>query len=159
MAGAPDPPRRRQHIGMRNGSALLLPALTTPSTLLSCLFADNVERLFVGAQPKEGGMSHLALTRPLGEFYLAHELGNKPSSPSPPSSTALMIASSCSFVIMVFFILGLDGAGPAHCKKSSARGSTRSFRLGGYRGARRLSGITWSGAFGSGLALRQQLSR
>ena len=27
LAGAPDPPRRRQHIGMRNGSALLLPAL------------------------------------------------------------------------------------------------------------------------------------
>src|SRR5262249_20862784 len=40
---------------------------------------DNVEHLFVAAQPKESGMPHLALTRPLGEFYLAYELGNKPS--------------------------------------------------------------------------------
>jgi hypothetical protein len=46
----------------------------------SCLFADNVERLFVAAQPKEGGMPHLVLTRPLGEFYLAYELGNEPRS-------------------------------------------------------------------------------
>src|SRR5262249_55694080 len=45
----------------------------------SWLFADNVKYLFVAAQPKEGGMPHLALTRPLGEFYLAYELGNKPS--------------------------------------------------------------------------------
>ena len=37
----------------------------------SWLFADNLGRLFVAAQPKEGGMPHLALTRPLGEFYLA----------------------------------------------------------------------------------------
>ena len=29
------------------------------------------------------------------------------SSPSPPLSTALMIAASCSFVIMVFFLLAL----------------------------------------------------
>jgi hypothetical protein len=36
------------------------------------LFTDNVERLFVAAQPKEGGMPHLALTRPLCEFYLAY---------------------------------------------------------------------------------------
>jgi hypothetical protein len=46
----------------------------------SCLFADNVERLFVASQPKEGGMPHLVLTRPLGEFYLAYELGNEPRS-------------------------------------------------------------------------------
>jgi hypothetical protein len=44
----------------------------------SCLFADNVERLFVDTQPNEYGMPHLAITRPLGEFYLANELGNKP---------------------------------------------------------------------------------
>src|SRR5262249_42655244 len=31
-------------------------------------------------QPKEGGMAHLPFTRPLGEFYLAYELGNKPGS-------------------------------------------------------------------------------
>jgi hypothetical protein len=42
---------------------------------LSCLFANDVERLFVGAQPKEGGMPHFALSRPLGEFYLAYSLG------------------------------------------------------------------------------------
>src|SRR5262249_56934518 len=45
----------------------------------SWLFADNVEHLLVAAQPEEGGMPHLALTRPLREFYLAYELGNKPS--------------------------------------------------------------------------------
>ena len=48
------------------------------SKSFSCLFADNLKRLFVGAQPQEGGMPHLAVTRPLGEFYLAHELGNEP---------------------------------------------------------------------------------
>jgi hypothetical protein len=42
------------------------------------LFANDVERLFVGAQPKEGGMPYFALNRPLGEFYLAYELGIKP---------------------------------------------------------------------------------
>jgi hypothetical protein len=42
---------------------------------LPCLFANDVERLFVGAQPKEGGMPHFAITRPLGEFYLTYELG------------------------------------------------------------------------------------
>src|SRR6516225_231980 len=47
--------------------------------IFSLLFAGNVERLYVAAQPKEGGMPHLALTRPLAEFYLAYELGNKPS--------------------------------------------------------------------------------
>ena len=40
--------------------------------IFSLLFAGNVERLYVAAQPKEGGMPHLALTRPLGEFYLAY---------------------------------------------------------------------------------------
>jgi hypothetical protein len=45
---------------------------------LSCLFANDVERLFVGAQPKEGGMPHLAFTRPLGEFYLTYQPRNKP---------------------------------------------------------------------------------
>src|SRR6516165_10816146 len=40
------------------------------------------------------------------------------SSPSPPSSTALMIASSCSFVIMVFFLLGLDGVTAIRAKTS-----------------------------------------
>ena len=39
------------------------------------LLADDVEGLFVGAEPEEDGMPHLGLTRPLGEFYLAHELG------------------------------------------------------------------------------------
>src|SRR5262249_38616630 len=46
--------------------------------VFSCFFADNLKRLFVGAQPQEGGMPHLAITRPLGEFYLAHELGSEP---------------------------------------------------------------------------------
>jgi hypothetical protein len=42
------------------------------------LFAGNLEGLFVGAQPQESGMPHLAVSRPLGEFHLAHELGTKP---------------------------------------------------------------------------------
>src|SRR5262249_18346311 len=41
-------------------------------------FADNLERRFVRAQAEEGGMSHLAVTRPLGKFYLAHQLRHKP---------------------------------------------------------------------------------
>ena len=48
------------------------------SKFLSILFADGVERPFVGAKPKEDGMSHLGLTRPLGEFYLADKFGDKP---------------------------------------------------------------------------------
>ena len=42
------------------------------------MFADGVERPFVGAKPKEDGMPHLGLTRPLGEFYLADKLWDKP---------------------------------------------------------------------------------
>jgi hypothetical protein len=38
---------------------------------LSCLFADDVECLFVSAKSKENGMPHLGFTRPLGKFYLA----------------------------------------------------------------------------------------
>jgi hypothetical protein len=41
--------------------------------------ADDIQRLFVDAQPKEGRMPHLAFTRPLGEFGLTPKLGNKPS--------------------------------------------------------------------------------
>src|SRR5262245_24528137 len=48
------------------------------SKSISCLFSDNLRRLFISAQPKEGGMPHFAITRPFGEFYLAHELGNEP---------------------------------------------------------------------------------
>jgi hypothetical protein len=48
-------------------------------TLFSCLLADDVERLFVDAQPKEDRMPHLTFTRPLCEFYLTHKLRNKPS--------------------------------------------------------------------------------
>jgi hypothetical protein len=43
------------------------------------LFANDVERFFVGAQPKDGWMPHLAVTRPFAEFQLANELRNKPS--------------------------------------------------------------------------------
>jgi hypothetical protein len=39
---------------------------------ISCLFADDVECLLVNAKSEEGGMAHLRLTRPLGEFHLAH---------------------------------------------------------------------------------------
>jgi hypothetical protein len=45
------------------------------------VFVSNVrkdEGLFVGAQSKESGMPHFALTSPLSEFYLTYELGNKP---------------------------------------------------------------------------------
>jgi hypothetical protein len=45
---------------------------------LSCLFANDVKGPFIGAQPQKGWMPHLAFARPLGELYLAHELGNKP---------------------------------------------------------------------------------
>ncbi len=51
------------------------------SNSFSRLFADDVGRLFVGAQPKEDGMPRLPFTRPLGEFYLAYELRNKPPGP------------------------------------------------------------------------------
>ena len=44
----------------------------------SCLFADDIDGLLVGAEPEESGMSHLGLTCPLSEFYLTHELGSKP---------------------------------------------------------------------------------
>src|SRR5271167_4244472 len=52
-------------------------ALVT-SKFPSCLFADDVGGLLVGAESKENRVTHLAATRPLGEFYLSHELGNKP---------------------------------------------------------------------------------
>ena len=42
-----------------------------------CLFAGHVGGLFVGAQPEEDRVAHV-VTRPLSEFYLPHELGNKP---------------------------------------------------------------------------------
>jgi hypothetical protein len=45
---------------------------------LSYLFADDVEGPFIGAQSQKGRMPHLAFARPLGEVYLADELGNKP---------------------------------------------------------------------------------
>src|SRR6516165_9158881 len=67
----------------------------------SWLFADNLGRLFVAAQPKEGGMPHLALTRPLGEFYLAYELGNKPG--------------GCVFVLHFLVDRLLVGAQRLHC--------------------------------------------
>jgi hypothetical protein len=52
-------------------------ALVT-SKFPSCLFADDLGGLLVGAESKENRVTHLAVTRPLGEFYLSHELGNKP---------------------------------------------------------------------------------
>ena len=47
-------------------------------TLFSCLFANDLDGLLVGTKSEEDGMPHLGLTRPLGEFYLAHELRDKP---------------------------------------------------------------------------------
>jgi hypothetical protein len=41
----------------------------------SCLLANDVEGLFVRAEPKEDGMAHLGFTRPLGKLYLAQSLG------------------------------------------------------------------------------------
>ena len=40
------------------------------------VLADDLDGLLVGAEPEEDGMAHLRLICPLGEFYLAYELGN-----------------------------------------------------------------------------------
>ena len=52
-------------------------ALVT-SKFPSCLFADDVGGLLVGAESKENRVTHLAVTRPLGEFYLAYQLRQQP---------------------------------------------------------------------------------
>jgi hypothetical protein len=43
-------------------------------TLFSCLFADDIGGLLVGAEPEEDRMAHLGITRSLREFYVADEL-------------------------------------------------------------------------------------
>jgi len=42
------------------------------------MLTDDLNGALVGAEPEENGMAHLGLTRPLGKFYLPHELGNEP---------------------------------------------------------------------------------
>src|SRR6516225_11339645 len=88
MRGCSSPVERRSPKPRQSGFNSCLPRQSSPesvgereqtsSKLFSCMFADNVDRLFVGAQSKKGRMPHLAVTRPLGEFYLAHELRNEP---------------------------------------------------------------------------------
>ena len=67
----------------------------------SWLFADNVERLFVAAQPKESGMPHFALTSPPVNFTLAYELGDNPRAgdqrdyPACCASRSISCCTSC----------------------------------------------------------------
>ena len=88
--------RNESPFGHRHGSTIFTFSFwVAVQRRLLCrrLFADDIERLFVGAQPKEYGMPHLAITRPLGKFYLANELGNKPGGRVLVSSPSVAKAS------------------------------------------------------------------